>query len=177
MSGDVVERICHKEQLGIWAGEIASILSLGEFLKDDWTFDDSVDLETELAAQLRDVIASALTHPEINVTDLIASQAAEIAQLKKERDGLTERLATAYRVKAECNDDANNERHLRLTAERLLAEARAALEWSARLFDGIRGAVETNQVVDKDVHGTAISGRDAARAAARTLTNGGENGR
>lgn len=59
-------------------------------------------------------------------------------------------------------------------ARRLLAEATGALERIARLFDGIRSAVETNQVVDKDVHGTAISGRDLART---TLSNiRGHNG-
>lgn len=74
-SVELAERICHKEQLGIWAGEIATALAFSDFLKEDWTFDDTVDLEKEIEAQLLDIIKSALTHPEINATERL--QAAE----------------------------------------------------------------------------------------------------
>lgn len=39
-----------------------------------------------------------------------------------------------------------------------------ALEKHSRWVDGIRGAVESNQVADKDVRGLAISMRDEMRA-------------
>ncbi|MFV1538732.1 hypothetical protein [Phaeobacter sp. JH204B] len=42
---------------------------------------------------------------------------------------------------------------------------REALGRAARHSDAIRGAVETNQVADKDVRGTAIMIRDYCRAA------------
>lgn len=56
-------------------------------------------------------------------------------------------------------------------AEAREAKLRAALELNARHADGIRGAVETNQVADKDVRGVAIMIRDRARAA---LTDKGD---
>ena len=70
----LLDRICHKEQLGVWADELASALALSDFLKEDWTFDDSVDLSKEIAAQLRDIIGAALTHPEFNVTEALAAR-------------------------------------------------------------------------------------------------------
>src|SRR5690554_2559701 len=52
--------------------------------------------------------------------------------------------------------------HIEALTKRV-GELEGALEKAARHFDAIRGAVESNQVVDKDVHGTAIAARDAAR--------------
>lgn len=83
MSG-LVERICHREQLSIWAGELTSALALGDFLKEDWSFDDSVDLERELVAQLRDIMGSALTHPEVNVTELLSEMLEALVLLERE---------------------------------------------------------------------------------------------
>lgn len=42
---------------------------------------------------------------------------------------------------------------------------RRTVRVAATGFDTIRGAVESNQVVDKDVHGLAVSRRDACLAA------------
>lgn len=42
---------------------------------------------------------------------------------------------------------------------------REAAEKAARFADGIRGAVETNQIADKDVRGVAIAIRDDLRGA------------
>lgn len=39
-----------------------------------------------------------------------------------------------------------------------------ALEQAASSFDSIRGAVESNQVVDKDVHGLAVARMNEIRA-------------
>ncbi|WP_065325833.1 hypothetical protein [Tritonibacter mobilis] len=47
---------------------------------------------------------------------------------------------------------------------------RAAAEQAARYADGIRGAVETNQVADKDVRGVAIQIRNNLRAALQQET-------
>lgn len=76
--------------------------------------------------------------PSRTVADLEAT----IASLRVDNKALTERLETAYRVKAECNDDANRERHHRLDAEAKLAkveaerdEARA--DWSKAATSGI----------------------------------------
>lgn len=45
------------------------------------------------------------------------------------------------------------------------ARLRKVLELNARHADGIRGAVESNQVADKDVHGVAVMIRDRSLAA------------
>lgn len=42
---------------------------------------------------------------------------------------------------------------------------RGALESAEKSFHNIRGAIESNQVVDKDAHGMAVRGRDMCRAA------------
>jgi hypothetical protein len=51
-----------------------------------------------------------------------------IATLEKSLAERDAQLATAYRIKAECNDTANEERHHRLAAEKALAEAREDTE-------------------------------------------------
>lgn len=48
---------------------------------------------------------------------------------------------------------------------------REALEKAERTFNNIRSAIETEQVVDKDAHGMAVRGRNAAR---RALARDGE---
>lgn len=52
----------------------------------------------------------------------------DYARLQEQVEALEARLAAAYRRKAECNDDANTERHLRLAAEAEEDRLRAALE-------------------------------------------------
>lgn len=88
--GEMVETIAHKEQIGIWANEIATAISLGDFLKEDWSFDDSVDLEREIVAQLRDVLSSAFSHPAYDIASTLLSQASQIEALRKERTNLIE---------------------------------------------------------------------------------------
>jgi hypothetical protein len=82
----VMEKICHKEQIGIWANEITSALALSDFLREEWTFDDSVDLEKEIAAQLRDIIKSAITHPGLDLVASLSQASSVIAGLKEENE-------------------------------------------------------------------------------------------
>lgn len=93
-SGDVaslVERIAHKEQIGIWADEIITAISAGDFLKEDWTFDDTVDIGVEVVAQLRSILGSAFCHPEYDVASTLSSLQEENARLREERDVVLER--------------------------------------------------------------------------------------
>lgn len=78
---EVVERICHKEQIGIWANEVLTALSLGDFLREEWTFDDSVDAEREIEAQLRSIIATAISHPEFDLLTKLQTAEAEVKRL------------------------------------------------------------------------------------------------
>lgn len=50
-------------------------------------------------------------------------------------------------------------------AEAEVKRLREAISKAERAFNNIRGAIESNQVVDKDAHGTAVRARDDARAA------------
>lgn len=99
-AADLVEMIAHKEQIGIWANEIATAISLGDMLKEDWSFDDSVDLEREIVAQLRDVLSSAFSHPAYDIATLITTQQQEIERLTSrnavlDADGIAARKGAA----------------------------------------------------------------------------------
>ena len=59
-----VDRICHDEQMVIWAGDVVGALSLGDFLRSDLSYDDSLDLHDVIKRELRSVIRMALDHPE-----------------------------------------------------------------------------------------------------------------
>lgn len=79
----LIDRICHKEQIGIWADEIISALALSDFLREEWSFDDTVDLGREIQAQLRDIIGSALTHPEFNIVEALSASQARVKVLEE----------------------------------------------------------------------------------------------
>lgn len=81
-----MDQIAHKEQIGIWANELTSALSLSDFLREDWSFDDSVDLEKEVAAQLLDIIRSAITHPGLNLVASLQAMQARAEKAERERD-------------------------------------------------------------------------------------------
>lgn len=110
-AADLVEMIAHKEQVGIWANEIATAISLGDMLKEDWSFDDSVDLEREIVAQLRDVLSSAFSHPAYDIATLITTQQHQIAALMTERTSLIEtkreQIASVQAIVAEMQKRAN----------------------------------------------------------------------
>ncbi|MBX3547461.1 hypothetical protein [Chelatococcus sp.] len=59
-----VDRICHDEQMVIWSGDVVGALGLGEFLRDDLSYEDIADLHEVVKRELRSVIKMALSHPE-----------------------------------------------------------------------------------------------------------------
>lgn len=73
-------------------------------------------------------------HPSLDREGLLEEARAENAELRQ-------RLATAYNVKAECNDDANAERRRRIETEVLLEEARMVLELAQALANQIRAVL------------------------------------
>lgn len=60
-----VDRICHEEQLRIWAHDnIVGALCHGDWLRDDLSYDDQIELEQVLMQEVRRIVAMALGHPE-----------------------------------------------------------------------------------------------------------------
>jgi hypothetical protein len=149
----VMEKICHKEQIGIWANEITSALALSDFLREEWTFDDSVDLEREIAAQLRDIIKSAITHPGLNLVASLSQASSVIAGLKEEKtywwekaneeNGLRVHLESENKRLTEANEalmrertsliETKREQIERLTKERDEARTYASASSTAKL--------------------------------------------
>jgi len=59
------EAVCHEEQLRIWAhDDIIGALAMTDFLRDDMSYDDGIELERLIMHELKDIIASAFDHPE-----------------------------------------------------------------------------------------------------------------
>lgn len=58
------ERICHDEQMRIWANDFAGALSACGYLRNDIDYSDGVDLQETIRRELRRVIEMALDHPE-----------------------------------------------------------------------------------------------------------------
>ena len=59
------DRVCHDEQLRVWANEIVGALSLGDFIRDDMSYADGVDLEHLVMREIKSIVTSAFQHPEV----------------------------------------------------------------------------------------------------------------
>ncbi|WEJ60185.1 hypothetical protein [Devosia sp. FJ2-5-3] len=153
----VMEKICHKQQIGIWANEITSALALSDFLREEWTFDDSVDLEKEIAAQLLDIIKSAITHPGLDLVASLPQASSVIAGLTKERDEARTYASASSTAKLA---SANNS---------LLARISSLEEENKRQREAIDAIADFDDPVDSldpnVIHLIRIAG--AARRAAR----------
>jgi hypothetical protein len=60
------DTVCHDEQLRIWAAHdnIIGALALGDFLRDDLSYDEALDLEQAIMSELKSIIHMAFDHPE-----------------------------------------------------------------------------------------------------------------
>ncbi len=58
-----VDRICHDEQMVIWAGDVTGALSIGDFLRD-LDYSEGIELQECLKREIRSIIRMALDHPE-----------------------------------------------------------------------------------------------------------------
>lgn len=58
------ENVCHDEQLVIWAGEIVGALSMGDWLRDDLSYDDGIELQRAVQQEIKSIVEMAFTHPE-----------------------------------------------------------------------------------------------------------------
>ena len=61
-SGDA-ERVCHEEQLRVWASDLIGALSMDNYIHDDMSYDDVLDLERVVMREIKSVVVSALRHP------------------------------------------------------------------------------------------------------------------
>ncbi|MCW5720761.1 MAG: hypothetical protein KIS86_06425 [Devosia sp.] len=97
--------------------------------------------------------------------DGIECRDATITELEREVERLTAQLTGTARVALSIDGEAQ-EMSARISfLEEENKRLREALGNAERSFNNIRGAIESNQVIDKDAHGTAIRARDAARQA------------
>jgi DNA-directed RNA polymerase specialized sigma54-like protein len=58
------EEVCHEEQLQIWAEEIVGRLSIEGYLRDDLSYDDSIDIHKSVADEIKSIVTCAFMHPE-----------------------------------------------------------------------------------------------------------------
>jgi hypothetical protein len=59
------EMVCHDDQMVIWAGDFVWMLSVGDWLKADLSYDDGLELQAAISRELKSIIAMAFTHPEL----------------------------------------------------------------------------------------------------------------
>lgn len=58
------ERVCHDEQLLIWAGNLVGRMSMAGWLRDDLSYDDGLDMHAAVKAEIKRIVEIAFTHPE-----------------------------------------------------------------------------------------------------------------
>ena len=58
------EEVCHEEQLRIWANDLVGYLSMENFLREDISYDEGIELERAIMRELKNIIESAFDHPE-----------------------------------------------------------------------------------------------------------------
>ena len=54
-----VERVCHEEQLQVWADEVIQSLNAGGYLRDDMTYDEVIGVARTLAGEIKNIVAVA----------------------------------------------------------------------------------------------------------------------
>jgi len=116
--------------------------------------------------------------------ELLAEAAASLSQFQQRIADLEGRLATAYRVKAECNDDANAERRLRIAAEAALEAKDAKLAEAEELIERIPAAINSAFMAGGEEREGGSANRqerymqpaDALRNEARSFTSIQEKG-
>lgn len=59
------DRVCHEDQLLVWASEVTGTLSMGDFLRDDLSYDDGLDLHRVVMREVKRIVAAAFRHPEL----------------------------------------------------------------------------------------------------------------
>jgi hypothetical protein len=76
-ASELANRVCHEEQLMIWAGEITGSLSAGGYLREDFSYEDILDAGAMVANCIRSIVESAFGHPELKTALIHRSALAE----------------------------------------------------------------------------------------------------
>jgi hypothetical protein len=58
------EKVCHEEQLRIWAEEIIGVLNIEGWLRDYLSYDDGIDIHNAIQREIKSIVSMAFTHPE-----------------------------------------------------------------------------------------------------------------
>lgn len=58
------ERVCHQEQLQVWAEELVSSLGMGGYLREDMDYADNVDCHRAVQDEIKRIVTRAFDHPE-----------------------------------------------------------------------------------------------------------------
>lgn len=65
MPSAAAEAVCHEEQLRIWAHDhIIGAIALGDWLRDDLSYDDQIEMEACMMREIKNIIEMAFDHPE-----------------------------------------------------------------------------------------------------------------
>jgi hypothetical protein len=64
MPAAAVEAVCHEEQMVIWANDVMGALAVGDWLRDDLSYDDKIELDHAIRREIRSIIEMAFDHPE-----------------------------------------------------------------------------------------------------------------
>lgn len=57
--------VCHTEQMIVWTDEIVSCLALGDYLREDLSYDDKISINAKIDREIRRIIESAFSHPAL----------------------------------------------------------------------------------------------------------------
>lgn len=58
------DEICHDEQMVVWASDFVGMLSMGDWLRENIDYSDSLELQEAVKRELQSIIKMAFDHPE-----------------------------------------------------------------------------------------------------------------
>lgn len=58
------QEVCHDEQLVNWSGDVVGALSMGNYLREDLSYDEGLELHRLVQNEIKQIVKSAFTHPE-----------------------------------------------------------------------------------------------------------------
>ncbi|MDV2983504.1 UNVERIFIED_CONTAM: hypothetical protein Q9R58_04190, partial [Methylobacteriaceae bacterium AG10] len=75
------ERVCHDEQMTVWAGEIVGRLSMGDYLRDNLTYDEMLAVNDAIGDEIRSIVGTAfdLATPRTDSAERTAGEVEAIA--------------------------------------------------------------------------------------------------
>ncbi|GAB6842319.1 hypothetical protein HNR00_003528 [Methylorubrum rhodinum] len=129
-ASELAARVCHEEQMTFWSGEIMGTLSIGGYLREDWSYEDTISASGAVAADIRSIVESAFDHPELKVAALAPAAVPEsvrrlVYELRGFHDALDGRECGDGAFTIRCENGESEQTRLNLRA--VLREAAATL--------------------------------------------------